>query len=169
MVDAISPKAAIPISASLKVEDAKVLARSTETIPDAANCVNQRISLLFVDLPPHAPDIDVDDVGRWIEVKIPDMLQQHRPGYDPAFVARKVFQELELPGKQRDFLAMPAGRPRDQVDRKIADAQNGLLGNGVAASSKRLEPGQKFDERKRFHQIVVAAGAQTAHPVVDLS
>src|ERR1700751_3619113 len=69
MVDAIRPKAAIPISASLKVEDAKVLARSTETIPDAANWVNQRISLLFVDLPPHAPDIDVDDVGRWIEVK----------------------------------------------------------------------------------------------------
>jgi hypothetical protein len=55
------------------------------------------------------------------------------------------------------------------ADRKIADAQDGLLGNGVAASCKRFKPRQKFDERKWFHQIVVAAGAQTAHFVVDLS
>src|SRR6516164_5049004 len=120
MADAIRPKAAIPISASLNVEDAKVLARSTETIPDAANRVDQRIGLLLVDLPAHASDIDINDVRRWIEMKIPDMLQQHRPGYDPPLVAHEVFQELELPWKKQDFLAMPAGRPRDQVDRKIA-------------------------------------------------
>src|SRR6516165_1584512 len=168
MADAIRPKAAIPISASLNVEDAKVLARSTETIPDTAYRVDQRISLLLVDLAPHASDIDIDYVCRWIEVEIPDVLQQHCPGYHPPLVAHEVFQELEFPRKEHDLLAVPAGRPRDQVDRKIADAQDGLLGNGVAASSKRLEPRKKFHERKRFYQIVVTAGAQTAYPVVDL-
>src|SRR6516164_4522356 len=154
MADAIRPKAAIPISASLNVEDVKVLVRSTETIPDTANCVDQRISLLFVDLPAQASNVDVNDVRRWIEVKIPDVLQQHCPGYDPPLVAYEIFEELELPGKKRDLLAMPTGGTGDQVDRKIADAQDGFLGNGVAAPSKRFEPRQKFDEGKRFHQIV---------------
>ena len=62
MADTITPKAPIAISASLKVDDVKVLARSTETVPCAANRVDQRIGLLAVDLATDPPDIDVDDV-----------------------------------------------------------------------------------------------------------
>src|SRR5882762_11467595 len=102
MADTTTPKVPIAISASLKVDEVKVLARSTETVPDTANRMDQRISLLAVDLAAHAPDIDVDDVGRGIEMKVPDMLQQHRPGHDAALVADQIFQQLELPGKKRD-------------------------------------------------------------------
>ena len=62
MADAITPKVPIAISASLKVEDVKVLARSTETVPDTANRMDQRIGLMVIDLATHAPNIDVDDV-----------------------------------------------------------------------------------------------------------
>src|SRR5882672_8253676 len=81
MTDTITPKVPIAISASLKVDDASVLARSTEAVPDTPNRMDQRIGLLAVDLATHAPDIDVDDIGRGIENKIPDVLQQHRPPY----------------------------------------------------------------------------------------
>ena len=56
------PKVPIAISASLKVDDVKVLARSTETVPDTANRVDQRVGLLAVDFATDAPDIDVDNV-----------------------------------------------------------------------------------------------------------
>src|ERR1700737_4287745 len=169
MADAITPKAPIAISACLNVVDAKVLARSTETVPDTANRMNQRIGLLAVDFAAHAPDIDVDDIRRRIEMKIPDVLQQHGPGYDAALVAHQILQKLEFPGQQENVLAAPAGGARHQVDREVADAQDGLFGDDVATPAKRLDARQQFDERKRLDQIVVAAGPQAAHLVVDFS
>src|ERR1700742_4246783 len=105
MTDTITPKVPIAISASLKVDDVKVLARSTETVPDAANRMDQRIGLLAVDLAAYAPDIDVDDICRGIEMKVPDVLQQHGSGYDAAFVAHQILQQLEFPGEQTNVLA----------------------------------------------------------------
>src|SRR6202011_282379 len=169
MADAITPKAPIAISACLKVVDARVLARSTETVPYTANRMDQRIGLLAVDFATHPPDIDVDDICRGIEMKIPDVLQQHGPGYDAALVAHQILQKLEFPRQQKNVLAAPACGPRHQVDREVADAQDGLLGNDVTTPAKRLDPRQQFDERKRLDQIVIAAGTQATHLIVDFS
>src|ERR1700687_5166776 len=98
MAQVITPKVPIAISAILNVDDLRVLATSTETVPDAANRLGQRIGLLPIVIASHAPDIDVDDVGRGIEMKVPDMLQQHRPGYDAAFIAHQILQQLEFAG-----------------------------------------------------------------------
>jgi len=118
--------------------------------------MDQRISLQAVDLATHAPDIDVNDIRGGIEMKVPDVLQQHGPGYDAAFVANQILEKLELPGKKKNVVAAPAGGPRHQVDREITDAQDSLLDNGVTASAKRLDARQQFDERKRLDQIVIA-------------
>src|SRR5689334_20481428 len=146
MADTITPKVPIAISASLKVDEASVLVRSTETVSDAANGMDQRIGLLAIDLATQASDIDVDNIRRGIEMQIPDVLQQHRAGHDAAFVAHQILQQLEFPGKQEKVLAAPAGRPRHQVDGEIADAQDGFLGDRVAAPAERLEARQQFDE-----------------------
>src|ERR1700730_6634775 len=111
MADTITPKVPIAISASLKVDDVRVLARSTETIPDTANSMDQRIGLLAVDFATHATDIDVDNICRGIEMKIPDVLQQHCPGYDAAFVANQILKQLELPTKKNNVPAASADAP----------------------------------------------------------
>src|SRR5262245_62148428 len=118
MVDTMAPKAPIAINASLNVDDVRVLARSTEAIPGAANGVDQRIGLLVVELAPDASDIDIDDVGRRIEMKIPDMLKQHGPRYDASFIAHQILQQLEFAGEKLDLLAAPARGAVDQVDRE---------------------------------------------------
>src|SRR6266478_3779255 len=168
MADTIAPKIPIAISASLKVVDVKVLVRSTERVSDTANRMDQRIGLLAVDLAAHAPDIDVDDIRRGIEMKIPDVPQQHCPRHDAAFVANQILQKLEFPRKKKNVLAASAGDPRHQVDGEISDPQDGLLDDGVTASAKRLNARQQFDEGKRLDQIVIAPGTQAAHPIVDL-
>src|SRR4029453_13560592 len=159
------PNVPIAISACLKVDDVRVLARSTETVPDTASRMDQRIGLLAVDLATHAPDIDVDDICGGIEMKVPDVLQQHCPGYDAAFVANQILEKLKLPGKKHNILTAPACGPRHQVEREIADTQDGLLDNGVTASAKCLDARQQFDERKRLDQIVVRARPEAAHPI----
>src|SRR5579871_88423 len=169
MADAITPKVPMAINASLNVDDVRVLVRSTEAVSNAADRMDQWIGLFVVDLAADTADIDVDDVCRRIEMQVPDVLQQHRAGDDPALVAREVFQKPELARQKLDVLAAPAGGSRDQVDREIADAQNGLLGDGVAAPAKRFQARQQFDEGKGLDQIVVAAGAQAAHLVVDFA
>jgi hypothetical protein len=69
-----APKMAIQISAHLNVDDRKVLARSTDTKPDAADGMDERIGLLPVDFSADASDIHVNDVGRGIKVEIPYVL-----------------------------------------------------------------------------------------------
>src|SRR5882757_3046079 len=130
--------------------------------------MDQRIGLLAVDLATYTPDIDVDDVRRRIEMKIPDVLQQHCPGYGAAFVAHQVLQKLEFPMQQGNVLAAAAYGPRYQLDREIAETEDGLLGNDVAASPQRLDTRQQFDKGKRLDEVVVAAGAQAADAIVDL-
>jgi hypothetical protein len=102
-------------------------------------------------------------------MKIPDVLQQHCSGYDATFVANQILQKLEFPGKKQDVLASSTGDPRHQIDREITDTQDSLFDNGVTASAKRLDACQQFDERKRLDQIVIAAGTQATHPIVDFS
>src|SRR3974390_208587 len=169
MTDTITPKVAIAISASLNVDEVSVLARSTEAVPDAANGMDQRIGLLVVDLAAHPPDIDVDDIRRRIEVEVPDVLEQHGARDHASFVAHQIFQKLELLRQEIDLLAVPAHRPRYQVDGEVADTQDGLLGNSLAAPAECLQARQQFDERERLDQIVVAAGAQAPHALGDLS
>src|SRR6476661_6564197 len=105
MPDTIRPNVPIAISASLKVDEVNVLARSTETVPDAPHGVDQRIGLLAIDLATHAPDVDLDDIRRRVEMEIPHVLQQHRPGHDAALIANQILQKLEFPRKQRKVLA----------------------------------------------------------------
>src|SRR6516162_5608999 len=104
----IAPKIPIQISANLNVQERKVLPRSPDTIPNTAHSVNKGIDLLTVHLAADAPNIDINDIGCRIKTKIPDMLQQHRPRNDMAFVANEVFQKLEFPLHQLDFSPTPA-------------------------------------------------------------
>jgi hypothetical protein len=82
------------------------------------------ISLLIVYLALEAPNIDIDHIGRRIEMNIPYMLEKHGARHDPAFVADQIFEELEFAGKELDFTPTPADLPRDEIDFEIADAQH---------------------------------------------
>ena len=80
-----------------------------------------------VDLGSQAADMGLDDAGLRIEVEIPDPLQQHRLGDDPAFAAHQHFEQGEFARLQLDRLA---GAPRlaaDQIELEIGNLQHRLL------------------------------------------
>src|SRR5262252_31111 len=157
------------MNASLSVDDRKVLLRSTEAKPHAANGVNQRVGLAAVDFAAHPPDIDVDDIGRWVEVEIPDMLQQHRAGNHLADIANQILEKLKFPRQQLDLAAAPADNPRQQVDLQVANAEDGFLYHCSAATGERIDPRQHLPRRKWLDQVIVAAGAQPADAVIDFA
>src|SRR5260370_22679552 len=97
-----APKITTQISASRSVDDRNVLVRSTDTKPDAADGMNERISLLAVDLAPDTSDIDIDDVGRRVKMQIPYMLQQHRPRHDTTLASNQILQNLKFPRQQSE-------------------------------------------------------------------
>lgn len=67
-------KMAIESSARLKVDERKVLARSTDTEPDATYCMYERIVVLIVDLSANTSDVDIYDVGCRVKINVPNVL-----------------------------------------------------------------------------------------------
>src|SRR6516225_88721 len=101
------------MNASLRVEDRRVLFRSTEAKSDAANGMDQRVVLAAVDLATNSTDIDVDDIGHRIEVQIPYVLQQHGSRDHLTGIARQIRQQSKLARQQFDFPTTAAGDPRE--------------------------------------------------------
>ena len=117
----MTPKIPIQISARRNVEERTVLARSADTVADAPDGVNERIGLLAVHLATNAADVDVNDIGRGIEMNVPHMLQQHRAGNNAIFVANEIFEQLKLARQQFDFPPAPADRSRDEIYLEITE------------------------------------------------
>src|ERR1700719_2681744 len=127
------------ISASLSVDDRKVLARSTEAEPHAAHGMDKGIGLLIVDLASDASDIDVDDIGGRVKMEIPYVLQQHRPRDNPTLIAHQVLENLKFARQQRDLPTPAAHRSRDEIQLEIAGVQQRFLDDGGAAPSQGLD------------------------------
>src|SRR5262249_3933450 len=104
-----------------------------------------------------------------VEVQIPYMLQQHRSRNDPAVIANEVLENLKFARQQLDFFAPAGRRSRYEVELEVADAQHRFLDDGRTAPGERLDPRQEFREGKRLDEVIVAAGTQATHPVVDLT
>ncbi len=58
---------------------------------------------------------------------------------------------------------------RQPVELEVGDPIHRLLAAAAAAARQHLDAGEQFGERIRLGQIVVAAGAQALHPVIDLA
>ena len=77
--------------ARLKVDDRKVLMRSTDTIANASDGVDKWIDLLTVHFAPNPANVDINDISRGIKMKIPDVFQQHCTRNYATLVANQVF------------------------------------------------------------------------------
>src|ERR1700757_1101867 len=131
--------------------------------------MDQRIGLADVDFPANAADIDIDDIGRWIKMEIPHVLQEHGSRYHLTDIASQILQQFELSRQQFDFLASSAGDPFQEIDLQVADPQYRLLDNGSTTAGKRVDTRHHLLRGKRLYQVVVAPRTQTADAIVDFA
>ena len=64
----------------------------TDHVSGAPHGVEERLAETLVDLAAQSRDVDVDHVGLGIEVIVPHVLEQHRPGHDLAGMLHQVFE-----------------------------------------------------------------------------
>ena len=82
-----------------------------EPVADVAHGADQRL-VLGAELGPQPPDVDVDRAGAAEVVVAPDLLQQLRPGEDPARVLGEELEQLELLEGEVERRGRGAGRCR---------------------------------------------------------
>src|SRR5262249_12588213 len=157
------------IRPNLNVDDRKVSARRTDAVPNTANCMNERVRLAVIDFATDTSNIDIDDVGCGVEMKIPHVLQQHRPGHHSARIANEILKQLEFARKQVDITGSTAGRPRYEIQLEIADTQHRFLDDGITPPRKRLNACEQFHERERLCKVVVTTRTQPAYAIVNFT
>src|SRR6476646_4724399 len=67
-----------------------------EHVARASHRMEKRLFEAFVELAAKPADMHVDDVGARVEMIVPDLLQKHRAGHDPALVAGEIFEQQIL-------------------------------------------------------------------------
>ena len=79
----------------------------------------------------------------------------------------EVFEQPELTRLERDLLAAANDPMRQPVEFEIGDPILGFLAPAGVPAGQHLDPREQLGERIGLGQVVVAAGAQPADPVVD--
>ena len=102
---------------------------------------------------------------------IPDVLEKHRPRNDLARMLHEVLQQPELPWLEDDLLAGARDAVRQPVHFKVCYTVDGRLRRSRRAPPPRenFNARQKFGEGVGLRDVVVTAGPETPHAVVDLT
>src|SRR5207253_411620 len=119
-----------------------------------------------VDFFPQVVDVDVNDVGRGIEIIIPHVLSEPGSGEHTARVAHKIVEEGELSGRQLDGCTTTGHRTSSRVQSEIGDLQHGRLDRGTP-SEQSADTRDQFLERERLGKVIVGAGIEAQHLVFD--
>ena len=96
------------------------------------------------------------------------VLQQHRSRDTLALVTNKILENLKFSWQQVDFPAT-AARRIDTSRVRNHRPQHHFFDNAIAAPGESFNTGQQFREGKRLDEVVIAAGAQAAHPIINLA
>src|SRR5262249_53507745 len=107
-----------------------------------------------VDFLSQVVDVDLNDIGRGIEIIIPHVLGITGSGKDAARVAHKIVEERELAGGQLNGFATTRHRTPRRVQDEVGDLQHGRLDRGTP-SEQGADTRDQFLERKRFGEVIV--------------
>ena len=98
--------------------------RSFENIADSTNRLNERFHAFSIDLRAQTVDMDIDNVRRWIDPHLPDVIQNHRTGHDAAFISAEVLQQNELLSSQLKEMFSAACLATNKIQLKVTNFES---------------------------------------------
>ena len=102
-----------------------------------------------------------------VKADIPDRFQQHGPGLDPSLAAKKMFEKREFPWQEINKLSRARYLASHKIHFQITGAQDYFILCRTRATGQCRDTSRQLAERKRFHEIIVAACIQALDPVID--
>ena len=97
---------------------------------------------------------------------LPDVTRQRLARHDLALVAHQEFEQLELTNGQVDRPATAQHLARDQIHLEVADREPRRIRH-AAAAHQRTDAGEQFGEGERLDEVVVRAGVEAGHAVLQ--
>src|ERR1700730_16846383 len=136
-------------------------------VAGAADRAEQLRRVVFVDFPTQAADLNIDDIGLWIKVIIPERLEQHSPGDHLPLVPHRVFEKAELARLKRDRPTRTLRPSCPQIESQIGDPKLASVLSRRAATEQCFYPRKQLGQSKRLGQIIVTATTQPPHPLIQ--
>jgi len=139
-----------------------------EDIAHTSEGSDEGSSALGVDFAAKPVDVDVDDIGVWLDAHAPDLIEDHGAGDDAAGVAAEIFEQDEFLRGEGEGLAGAGGLAAEEVELEIEDAEAGGLGwRGGFPPEQIAQAGEQLGHGERLGEVIVATLLEAADAVVD--
>src|SRR6185312_10885006 len=153
------PRRARPSSASGAISSPGYLHVQRIAEPPVRPNEPARPAFAVPQLPAEVAHVDVDDVAGRLGREVVDVLPDLCPGHNLAPPQGEIFEQGELPGRQRDRLAATPGCSCRQIDLQVGHHEE-VGRRPIPAANNRPQAREELIEREGLHQIVVRAGVE---------
>ena len=110
-------------------------------------------------------DVHLDDVADAVEMDVPDVLDDQRPGHRSVAVAHQEFEQRVFLGPEVDSAAAPRHSPPYDVHLEIRHVQPGFA--RLAAAKQGTKARRELRERERLDHVVVGAAVEACDTLLE--
>ncbi len=140
---------------------------AANTIARAAHRLDQRRITGGIHLLAQSTDVNVNHVGLRVEMVIPNPLEEHGARHHLARTTGEKLENGPFAGLQLEFARTAPGRTAEQIENQIANPDIGLHRLAPTAPGQGLESRQQLGERKGLDKIIITAGTESRHAILD--
>src|SRR5882757_8081949 len=152
-------------AARRKTSDLMTLIGRKQPISDASHGLNGIDRETVIELRPQTAEVAFNDAGMRIKMNLPHVLEQHLARDETIGVSHHVFQQAKLLGRELYYPALSRDRTLYQIH---CYGPRGQLGGRLCGTpSHDSNARQQFGKGEGLHQIVIAAGLEPLHAIVD--
>jgi len=123
---------------------------------------------VVIDLAAEALHGHVDDIGLGVKLVAPNALAKKGARQHAAGAAEKRFEQSKFAGGEFDGLAGPTDRALMQIENQVGVGEHGER-LASATSHDGAKTSDKFNDRKRFRQVIIGAEFQTFDAFVHVA
>src|ERR1051325_8960849 len=141
--------------------------RWLEHITYAADRMDELGRKILVHFTPDAMHENIHHVGLRIETVVPHVFENHGLRHDTPGVAHEKLEQRKLSRLKLDAGTGARDFARNEIEGEICHREPGWFSGVRRAANQGLHAGEQFGKRKRLYEIIVAAGLQPAHAIID--